>query len=85
MYEQWNQVMTVHNAAFDALKEPASDSMYSSAHIEQQKAIILGGWVQSGSEDKKLGGRLIYHTHGECRRHQKESSVYQDLHQWFYS
>ena len=42
MYQQWNQVMIVLNAAFDSLKEPAEDSMFSKEHLEDHKQMILG-------------------------------------------
>ena len=41
MYEQWNQVMIVLKAAFDSLKEPGEDSLYSKNYIEGHKTMML--------------------------------------------
>lgn len=41
MYEQWNQVMIVLNAAFDSLKEPGEDCLYSKDHLEDEKGMLL--------------------------------------------
>ena len=50
MYEQWNQVMIVLQAAFDSLKEPGENSLYSKDYIEQHKAMMLADAFQVGAK-----------------------------------
>lgn len=42
MYQQWNQVIIVLKAAFDSLKEPGENSLFSKDHLDQHIAMILG-------------------------------------------
>ena len=48
MYQQWNQVMIVLNAAFDSLKEPEEDRMFSKDHLEDHKQMMLGDAYEVG-------------------------------------
>jgi len=48
MYQQWNQVMIVLNAAFDSLKEPEEDGMFSKDHLEDHKQMMLGDAYEVG-------------------------------------
>jgi len=50
MYMQWNQVITVLKAAFDSLKEPGEDSLYTKDHLEQQIAMLLGDAYEVGAK-----------------------------------
>ena len=40
MYQQWNQIMIVLNAAFDSLKDPVEDGMFSKEHLENLERYI---------------------------------------------
>lgn len=42
MYIQWNIVMTVLQAAFDSLKEPAEDDMFEKEMMEDHISMITG-------------------------------------------
>ncbi|WP_153795778.1 hypothetical protein [Foetidibacter luteolus] len=42
LYQQWNQVMIVLNAAFDSLKEPGDDSVFGKDYFEDHKSMLLG-------------------------------------------
>jgi hypothetical protein len=50
MYEQWNQVMFVLNAAFDSLNEPGEDNMFSKEHLEDHKGMVLGDAFEVGAK-----------------------------------
>jgi hypothetical protein len=50
MYQQWNQVMIVLNAAFDSLKDPQEDDMFSKEHLEDHKQMILGDAYEVGAK-----------------------------------
>ena len=50
MYEQWNQVMILLKAAFDSLKEPAKNSLYSKDHLEQHRDMLLGDAYEVGAK-----------------------------------
>ena len=42
MYLQWNTVMTVLTAAFDSLKEPGEDSLFTNEMLEDHIAMLTG-------------------------------------------
>lgn len=42
MYQQWNTVMTVLKAAFDSLKEPGDEEMFSKEMMEDHVSMITG-------------------------------------------
>jgi hypothetical protein len=50
MYAQWNNVMIVLNAAFDSLKEPAEDAVFSKGYLENHKQMILGDAYEVGAK-----------------------------------
>ncbi|CAN5208084.1 hypothetical protein BH20BAC1_BH20BAC1_06330 [soil metagenome] len=50
MYAQWNQVIIVLKAAFDSLKEPGEDSLYTKEYIENLKALILSDAYEVGAK-----------------------------------
>lgn len=52
MNEQWNQVMIVLKAAFDSLKEPGENTLYSKDYLEDHKAILLGDAYEVGAKIK---------------------------------
>ena len=50
MYQQWNQVMIVLKAAFDSMKEPEEDDLFSKELLEDQKAMMLGDGYEVGAK-----------------------------------
>ncbi len=50
LYEQWNQVMFVLNAAFDSLQEAGDDNMFSKEHLEDHKQMVLGDAFEVGAK-----------------------------------
>ncbi len=50
MYAQWNHLLIVLNAAFDSLKEPGEDAIFSKDHLEDQKQMILGDAYEVGAK-----------------------------------
>ena len=48
MYQQWNQVMVVLNAAFDCMQEPAEDELHTKEYQEDHKAMLLGDAYEVG-------------------------------------
>ncbi|MEO8961575.1 MAG: hypothetical protein ABI325_06825 [Ginsengibacter sp.] len=52
MNEQWNQVMIVLKAAFDSLKEPGENTLYSKDYLEDHKAMLLGDAYEVGAKIK---------------------------------
>jgi len=61
MYEQWNHVMIVLNAAFDSMRETGEDDLFSKEHIEDQKAMMLGEAYEVGAKirSSEAGGLYI--------------------------
>ena len=54
MYEQWNQVMIVLKAAFDSLKEPAPDSLYSKRLYRRSQSNVAFRCLCSWRQNKKF-------------------------------